>query len=73
MNNVFINPKMSENATFKIAKLEKQNQKFTYVAELECSHDEKWLAAMWACVAPTQKYSTKEFKENYFPLTTPDD
>lgn len=56
----------SDNAgLMKVAKVMRSNQKFTYVNEMECSHDERYLAAMWLSVAPEKRYSTKEFYTNF--------
>ena len=63
MNNVFVQNNAS--GLMKVANVMRSNQRFTYVNELDCSRDERYLAAMWLSVAPEKKYSTKEFNINF--------
>ena len=64
MNNVYVSP-IAKNELMKVAKVIRSNQKYTYVNELDCSGDEKYLAAMWLCVAPQKKYTTKVFNASF--------
>jgi hypothetical protein len=59
MKNTYCAPIVS--GLMSVAKVNKSNQRFTYVNELNCSHDERYLAAIWLSVAPEKRYSTKEF------------
>lgn len=71
MTNVF----MQNNASglMKVAKVFRSNQKFTYVNELDCSHDERYLAAGWLSVAPSKRYSTKEFNTTFQDIQKEDE
>ena len=52
----------------KVAKVSKSNQRFTYVNEIDCAKDERYLAAMWLSVAPEKRYATKEFTTTFRDL-----
>jgi hypothetical protein len=49
----------------KIAMIERIGSGFTFVRELTCSLDERWLASEWACVAPKKKYANEDFGMNF--------
>jgi hypothetical protein len=63
MQNVLYAP--ATNGLMKVAKVLRSNQKFTYVQEMDCSHDERYLAAQWLSVAPEKRYANKDFN-TYF-------